>query len=169
MLTDRALLREYRVKRLQRGVEYALLVSIHFFFLLAFREYYDVTFASSIALVTFGMNYQLTELRERRRSLGSSSRKRLMADTFESILFLLFIILLSFGGFAEEILKLSTQQYYAYLAAVLGGIFLGALVGEVRFQLRRFPRLDEKRQRNYIANLRRTIILPYTVPRRVKE
>lgn len=160
------LVRDLRLKRLQRTVEYGLLTTMHLFFLLAFHDLYRWWMALILAAVTFGMNFQLTQLRERRRSASISSRQRVLADTFESILFLVFIVVISAGGLLNRWLALRDQEYLAYVAALLGGLFLAGLVGEMYWQRRNLHELDRDHLRNYIANLKRTIILPYTLPRR---
>ena len=157
---------ELRLKRLQRAAEYSLLTMMHLFFLLAFREFYQWWMALLLAFATFGMNFQLTQLRERRRTAATGSRQRFMADTFESILFLLFVVILTAGGLLEGVLDIEQQEYLAYIAAVLGGLFSAGLFGEVYWQLRNFRTLTDEQRHNYVANLKRTIILPYTVSRR---
>jgi hypothetical protein len=163
---EREIYRDLRLKRLQRAAEYALLTMMHLFFLLAFRSFYQWWMAVLLAAVTFGMNFQLTQLRERRRTESRRSRQRILADTFESILFLVFIVIISAGGLLNRWLKLSDQEYLAYTAAILGGLFLAGLVGEMYWQRRNLHALDTDHRRNYIENLKRTIILPYTVSRR---
>ena len=166
MLTDPELLKEYRLKRLQRAAEYSLLATFHVFFILAFWGFYEFWIAGVVGIITFCMNLQLTRLREKRRSAPPSDRKRLMADTFESILFVFFIVLLSFAGGAVGWLGFTTQEYYAYLASILTGLFLGGLVGEVWYRLRTFNLLETGEQENYINNLQRSIIFPYFRRRR---
>ncbi|MDB5035239.1 MAG: hypothetical protein JWQ98_2480 [Chlorobi bacterium] len=163
---DRELIRDYRLKRLQRSAEYALLATMHIFFLLAFREYYRWWMAIMLAAVMFGMNFQLTQLREGRRTSGVHDRQRIKADVFESILFLMFIVIISAGGLLRNWLHVSDQEYLAYVAAILGGLFLAGMAGEVYWQFWNFPELEEESRSNYIANLKRTIILPYTFSRK---
>jgi len=166
MEPERELLQEFRLKRLQRAAEYSLLATMHIFFLLAFRDYYRWWMALLLAAATFGMNFQLTQLRESRRLAGAHDRRRLVADTFESILFLAFIVVISSGGLLSRILDIDNQEYLAYVAAILGGLFLAGLIGEIYWQSGHFGGLDPERRRNYVTNLRRTIILPFTVARR---
>lgn len=147
-------------------MEYTLLVTMHLFFLLAFRSLYSPWMALALGGAVFGMNFQLTQLREARRTANTNNRKRFVADTFESILFLLFIVLLSAGGLLRNMLEIGDQEYLAYVASILGSLFLAGLVGEMYWQYRHFRTLDEERQRNYVENLKRTIILPYTLSRR---
>jgi len=163
---DKATLADFRLKRLQRAVEYTLLTAIHLFFLLAFQSYYSVWMAIMLAVAVFGLNFQLTQYRERRRIAAPDSRQRILADTFESILFLFFVALISSGGLFGRWLDVGEQEYLGYVAATLGGLFLAGLVGEIYWQRRHFRELDEQGLQNYIANLRRTIILPYTTLRR---
>ena len=166
MSRDRELLQEFRLKKLQRAAEYALLTAMHLFFLLAFRDYYTWWVALLLAGATFGMNFQLTQLREQRRVNAVHSRGRVVADTFESILFLIFIVIISSGGLLWRVVDITDQEYLAYVAALLGGLFLAGLYGEVYWQLKHFGSLDPDRQRNYVANLKRTVILPFTFSRR---
>lgn len=166
MDSDHSLLLDFRLKRLQRAAEYALLATMHMFFLLAFRSYYRWWMALLLAAATFGMNFQLTQLREQRRMVGGNSRQRLMTDTFESILFLVFIVLLSSGGLLAQAMAVENEEYLGYVAAILGGLFLAGLCGEMYWQFRHFAGLEPEKRRNYILNLRRTIILPFTVQRR---
>lgn len=154
------------MKRLQRAAEYALLATMHIFFLLAFRNFYQWWMALLLAAATFGMNFQLTQLREGRRASATRSRQRLMADTFESILFLIFIVILSAGGVLAKAVAIGDQEYLAYIASILGGLFLAGLLGEAYWQLKHFGSLDPDVRRTYIANLKRTIILPYTSSRK---
>ncbi len=158
--------RDLQLKRLQRAVEYMLLVAMHLFFLLAVRDYYNHLMALALAVSVFGLNFRLTQLREARRTEGTKSRKRIQADILESILFLFFVALISSGALFETWLEISQQEYLAYVAALLGAIFLAGLAGEIYWQRRHLAGLDEYQQQNYIANLKRTIILPYTLPRR---
>ncbi|MBS1911020.1 MAG: hypothetical protein JST22_03455 [Bacteroidetes bacterium] len=166
---ERALLNELRLKRLQRTAEYALLISMHLFFLLAFRSFYRWWMALLLAAATFGMNFRLTQFREERRTSSPGNRKRIMADAFESVLFLVFIAVLSAGGLLQHLLDVTDQEYLAYVSALLTGVFLAGLVGEIYWQARHFSPLDRERRHNYIANLRRTIVLPYTISRRKHE
>ncbi len=166
MSLDKSILTDLRLKRLQRAVEYTLLISIHAFFLMAFHRFYSIWMAIVLALAVFGMNFQLTQQRERRRLAPPESRQRILADTFESILFLFFVALVSSGGLIGRWLDIGDQEYLGYVAATLGGLFLAGLVGEMYWQRQHFRELDEEGLRNYISNLRRTIILPYTSLRR---
>lgn len=163
---NNTMIRDLQLKRLQRAVEYALLAAFNFFFLLAFQEYYLWWMALLLGAITFGMNFQLTQLREKRRTADVASRPRIVADAFESILFLLFIVTLTLGGLLRNQLSMTDQEYQAYVSALLIGLFLAGLVGELYWQMRFFGELDQEKRRNYIANLKRTIILPYTVSRR---
>lgn len=165
MMSDRALIADFTLKRIQRAVEYALLAAMHLFFLLAFRNFYTWWMAAGLGLVMFCMNFQLTQLRERRRTAATNSRRRVLADTFESIMFLVLIASMSFGGLAGKWLHMRDQEYLAYIAAILDGIFLAGFTGELYWQIRHFRTLDPDRMRNYILNLKRTIILPYSSSR----
>ncbi len=166
---DREMLRDLRLKRLQRAVEYTLLASMHLFFLLAFQHFYLWWMAALLAVSVFGMNFQLTQLRERRRTASTESRRRVTADAFESVLFLVLVALLSAGGLLAHSLEISDQEYLAYVAAVLGGLFMAGLVGEMYWQSRNFALLERAARRNYVANLKRTIILPYTISRQTSS
>ncbi len=166
MIFDKSLLREYRIKRLQRAVEYSLLFAIFLFFLLAFYDYYRFTLVVSLAVLFGGMNFQLTLQRERRRLGPSRNRKRMFADMMESLLFLGLIILLGMPGVTAWAFGSNEREHFALIAGILCGIFVAGLFGEVWFQLRRLPGYEEEQQRNYIANLKRTIILPYFGSRR---
>jgi hypothetical protein len=156
---------QLQLKRLQRAVEYALLVAMHLFFLISFRGLYEWWMAAMLGVIMFGLNFQLTQLRERRRLAGVSSRQRLLADTLESILFLGFIVALSLGESYGRSHQISDQEYLAYVAAILGGIFLAGLAGELYWQRKFLRSLDQSEQQTYIANLKRTIILPYLASR----
>lgn len=166
MILDKALLREYRIKRLQRAAEYTLLVAIFLFFLLAFRDYFRPTLVIVLAVLSFGMNVQLTLQRERRRMSPPRNRRRLLADMLESLFFLALILLLGLPGATEWFFGATEGEHYALIAAILCGIFASGMIGEVWFQLRRLPRYGEEEQRNYVENLKRTIILPYFASRR---
>lgn len=166
---ERRMLADLRLKRLQRAAEYALLTSLHLFFLLAFREFYRWWMALLLALITFGANFQLTQQREQRRTGPVESRRRIMADAFESILFLVFIAALSAGGLLQHVIDMTEQEYLAYVAALLGGLFMAGLVGELYWQARHYSRLNRGRRHNYVENMKRTIILPYTAARRRRK
>lgn len=161
MRTDKELLRLYRIKRLQRAIEYVLLFSLFFFFLVAFHGYYRIYVVLILAFIFFGLNLQLTYQRERRRASGQKNRKRIIGDMTESILFLLLIFLMSFPTLFGALFGSTPQEHYALVASVLCGIFLGGLVGEMSFQLRSLRFLEYEEQKNYMFNLKRTIILPY--------
>jgi hypothetical protein len=157
---DRESLKNLMAKRLQRAVEYSLLVALHVFFLVSFRDFYEWWMAVALGVIMFGLNFQLTLLRERRRMVSREQRTRIMADTFESVLFLALIIVISIGQSVADNYDLSAQEYHGYVAAILGGIFLAGISGEVYWQLKYFQTLSDTEQRAYIANLRRTIIFP---------
>jgi hypothetical protein len=55
---------------------------------------------------------------------------------------------------------LTDQEYVAYVAAMLCGLFLGGFLGEIVWQARNLGSLDELALANYATNLRRTIIIP---------
>jgi hypothetical protein len=158
---ERTITGEFRLKRLQRGVEYALLSAVHLFFVLSFHDYLEWWMAAALGLTMFCLNFQLTQLRERRRTREKRNRGRILGDTFESILLLMFIVLLSLGGLVKRWLAMGDQEFLGYVAAVLAGMFLAGLLGEFYWQLRHFGALDGERRLNYIRNLRRTIIFPY--------
>ena len=157
---DRLLLRRYRTGRLQRAVEYTLLTTIFLFFLISFSDYYRLPVAIGLFLLFFGMNLQLTFLREKRRAV-LSTRKRLVADTVESILFLALVLAFSFPVVTNVLFGSSPQEHYALIAALLCGIFVGGLAGEVWFQTRRLSTFNGVDQVRYMEELRRTIVLPY--------
>lgn len=157
---DRALLLQYRSRRMQRAVEYILLGSLFFFFLLAFFGNYRISIAIALFVMFFGMNFRLTTLRETRK-VGERNRQAIVADALESILFLLLLLLFSFPVLTDEILGIATEEHYALIASVLCGIFFGGLVGEIHFRLRRLQHFDPEDQVRYMQNLRRTIVLPY--------
>lgn len=157
---DQRLLKEYRLKRMQRAVEYTLMTAIFLFFLISFFNLYRLLFAIVLFLLFFGMNLQLTMLREKRRAT-LAQRKRLVADTSESLLFLGLILLFSFPSITASTLGSTPEEHYALIASLLCGIFVGGLAGEVRFQTRRLSRYDGIEQVRYMEELRRSIILPY--------
>jgi hypothetical protein len=162
---DRESLKNLMVKRLQRAVEYSLLIALHAFFLVSFRTYYEWWMAVALGVIMFGLNFQLTLLRERRRLTTGEERTRIMADTFESVLFLALIVVISLGQTVASHYDLSAPEYLGYVAAILGGIFLAGISGEIFWQLKYFQALSDSEQRAYIANLRRTIIFPYFASR----
>ena len=151
----------YSLKRLQRAVEYALLIAFHLFFVLSFHEFIQWWMVLAFSVPMFCMNFQLTQLRERRRTRPASDRGRIVGDTVESILFLLFIVLLSIGGATKRWLAMQDQEFLGYVAAALAGLFLAGLLGELYWQSRHIGSLDPDDRANYIGNLRRTIIFPY--------
>lgn len=145
---------------MQRSVEYVLLASIFFFFLLAFFGAYRLSIAIALFVLFFGMNLRLTGLREIRRMHGGS-RSSVTADAVESILFLLLLLVFSIPSITTGLLGLSNEEHYALIAAVLFGIFMGGLSGELWFQLRTLRELSAEDQVAYMRHLRRTIVLPY--------
>lgn len=147
-------------KRLQRAAEYSLLVALHAFFLVSFQDFYEWWMAVSLGVIMFGLNFQLTLLREQRRMTSGEERSRIMADTFESVLFLALIVVISLGQSFAGNYDIGTPEYLGYVAAILGGIFLAGILGEVYWQLNYFQKLSDSEQRAYIANLRRTILIP---------
>jgi hypothetical protein len=165
MLVDRESLKNLMAKRLQRAVEYSLLIALHAFFLLSFRDYYEWWMAVALGVIMFGLNFQLTLLRERRRLASGEQRTRIIADTLESVLFLALIVVISLGQTVAGKYDVSTPEYLGYVAAILGGIFLAGITGEVYWQLKYFRALSDTDQHAYIANLRRTIIFPYFASR----
>src|SRR4051812_26215617 len=163
---DRSIIQDLRLKRLQRSAEYALLAALHLFFLLAFRNFYRWWMAVLLPAIMFGMNFQLTQIRERRRTADAGDRQRILADAFESILFLLLIVALSLGGLLQKYVDVGDQEYLAYVASLLMGLFLAGLIGELYWQAKYLGGLSAEARRDYIRNLKRTIILPYTATRR---
>jgi hypothetical protein len=159
--SERTILSEYRLKRMQRGLEYTLLTSVHLFFVISFHHYFEWWMALGVGATMFCMNFQLTLLRERRRTRAPKNRARILADTFESILLLMFIVLLSLGGLLKRWMSMQDQEFLGYVAAVLAGMFLAGFAGELYWQLRHFRTLDPDGRVNYVRNLRRTIIFPY--------
>ena len=151
----------FRTRRIQRSVEYSLLIATHLFFLLAFRHFYTWWMAMGLGGATFFMNFRLTRLRERRRASARRDRRRIMADTVESLLFLAFVILISTGGAFRSWLDVGDQEYLGYIAAILFGLFLAGFLGETFWQTRRLPELEPEEQENYRSNLPRSIIFPY--------
>ena len=154
-------MRSFQWKRVQRGIEYALLISVHLFFLLSFRGYFSEWLALALGASAFGLNLQLTQLREWRRTRGAHDRTRLVGDAFESVLFLLFVLALTFGSGERDAFGISIQGYYAYVAALLAGLFAGGIAGECSWQARNLDGLGVARMRNYVTHYRRTILIPY--------
>lgn len=153
---------DFRLKRFQRGVEYSLLITIFFYYLLAFQGWYQLPIALFAGGIMFGMNFHLTQLRERRRTAAPENRSRILADTLESILFMVFVGVSLAVGFIWRSDRFTEQEMYAYMAAVLIGLFAAGMMGEIVWQRRNFRQLSVAQRVHYIVNLRRTIILPYT-------
>jgi hypothetical protein len=152
---------ELTLKRVQRGVEYALLTVLHTFFVVSFHQFLLWWMAMALAATMFGLNFQLTMLRERRRTAAPRNRARLLGDTFESVLFLVFIVALTLAGALKGWAQMSDPEYLGYVAATLAGLFLAGLAGELYWQGRHLGHLDGEHRANYIRNLPRTIILPF--------
>lgn len=152
---------DYQLKRTQRAVEYLLLAGVNVFFIVSFRSFFEWWMATGLGLSMFFMNLQLTQLREQRRKRSPRDRGRVLADTVESILLLLFIVMLSLGGAFKNLLDIQDQEFLGYVASILAGIFLGGLFGESYWQLRHFSVLETEVRSNYIQNLRRSIIFPF--------
>lgn len=150
-----------RAKRFQRAVEYSLLAALHLFFVVSFHAFLRWWMAGTLAATTFGMNFRLTLLRERRRTASPRNRARIVGDTFESILFLLFVVILTIGGVLKGWLEMSDQEFLGYVAAMLAALFLAGLSGEVVWQIRNLRFLSIEQLSNYVTNLRRTIIFPF--------
>ncbi len=165
MESETGMISELRTKRIQRSIEYTLLATIFFFFMLAFRGLYDVWIAICVGIIIFCMNFQLTQLRERRRLGNPRSRSRLLADTLESVLLLAFVVGLFGLGGVWRLMQMQEQEYIAYIASILFSLFLAGLSGEVYWQIRNFRALSGEERRNYVKNLSRTIILPYMITR----
>lgn len=94
-------------------------------------------------------------------TLAAGERKRIVAETFESILFLVFVVGLMATGALGRVLKMTEQEYVSYTTAVLTGLFLAGFAGELYWQIRNFALLEEEERSNYVINLKRSIILPY--------
>ncbi len=153
---------DFRLKRFQRGAEYSLLITIFLYYLMAFRGWYQLPIALAAGGLMFGMNFHLTQLREHRRTAPPENRTRILADTLESILFMVFVGATLAVGFIWRATQFTEQEMYAYMAAVLIGVFAAGMTGEIFWQRRNFRRLSVAQRVHYIVNLRRTIILPYT-------
>ncbi|MBX7217514.1 MAG: hypothetical protein K1X90_11135 [Candidatus Kapabacteria bacterium] len=153
---------DFRLKRFQRGTEYSLLVTIFAYYLMAFQGWYQLPLALFAGGLMFGMNFHLTQLRERRRTAAPENRARILADTLESVLFMVFVGGSLGFGFIWRSERFTEQEMYAYMAAVLIGMFAAGMTGEIFWQHRNFRKLSVEQRVHYIINLRRTIILPYT-------
>ena len=158
--TGARVLNRYRLCRIQRAIEYVLLSSIFLFFLLAFAGNYRLPVILVAGLLFFGMNLQLTLLREGRKVSGRT-KAAVVADAIESILFVCLLLLFSVPSLTESILGITVREHYALIASMLLGIFLGGLVGEVRFRLVNIFRYSPQGQVEYMKTVRRTILLPF--------
>lgn len=167
LATIRANERAYKVRRIQRAVEYTLLITLHIFFLIAFAGGYSLPLALALAISTLIMNLRLTQLRENRRLLPSRHRERLRADAFEAVLFLLLVVVLSAGGaILASTMKIDQREYTTYVSATLGGLFMGGLLGELLWHRRVYRHLPFERRARVLEHLPRSIVLPYSVTRR---
>jgi|GEM_PF-2393060 len=165
--TIRARERSYVVRRVQRAVEYLLLIALHLFFLLAFAGNYNVLVALLLGGSTLTLNVRLTLMRENRRLLPSRHRERLRADAFEAVLFLILVVVLSAGSvLLSSLMHIDQREYTTYVASTLAGLFLGGLLGELLWHRRVYRTLPLDRRARLLEHLPRSVILPYAVTRR---
>lgn len=165
--TIRAHERSYTIRRVQRAVEYMLLIALHVFFLIAFAGNYSIPLVLVLGVSTLVMNMRLTQLRENRRLLPARHRERLRADALEAVLFLVLIVILSAGGaILATTMQIDQREYTTYVSATLGGLFLGGLIGELLWHRNVYRTLPLDRRERLLEHLPRSIILPYALTKR---
>lgn len=147
-------------KRRQRFIEYAALTSIQGFFATALFHETIPLVVLLLAVVAFGMAWNLAFARENRRTLDIHSSQRLLGDAIESIVLM---VCIAVGIITARFLGVPVLKVMAHVAPTIMLYFLGSFIGETLWARRFFATLTVLQQTNYIANLNRSIIFPYNV------
>jgi hypothetical protein len=153
---DRALVQ----KRRRRTTEYVGIIAFQSFFAFSFVRLADFFLVLIFTLSAFGLSWTLALMRESRRTMEPTDRKRIITDAAESFI-LMFILVLS--AIIAIQLQLSLVNYESYVCIALLAYFIGSLAGELYWMRVRFPLLDFTRQKNYAINLNSSIIFPYNL------
>ncbi len=148
---------ELNRKERRRITEYLSLTFLYFALFVLATPLLEPILSFSFTLLGGTLGWALSQHRERRRLLPPYHRQRLIADILENLLFLLFLTLIfSVALFVHYPLP----QLLGYLSAAFWSYFLTTAIGERTWQRRFFSTLSEEQQKNYLANLSRTIFLP---------
>lgn len=147
-------------KRMQRVVEYIVLIAFQGFFVTAFLRVLHPLFAPALAVVACGLAWNLAALREQRRTLGVADSRRLMGDALESMILLLALALLGIGA---QFVDIPFVVVMAHLALSLMGFFVGSFLGESVWMKRNVPSLSNEKIENYLGNLNRSLFFPYNL------
>lgn len=147
-------------KRRQRFIEYIVLIGFQGFFVTAFLRLFHPVLALSFAAVSFGLSWNLAQLREQRRTLDLRDSRRLVGDALESMILMLFLVIVGIGA---RFIGIPFTTVMAYLSASLMAYFIGAFLGESVWIKRSLADLPETGLHNYIANLNRSLFFPYNL------
>lgn len=147
-------------KRKQRFIEYVVLIGFQGFFVTAFLHLFHPLLALAFAAVSFGLSWNLAQLREQRRTLELNDGRRLVGDALESMILMLFLVLIGIGA---RFIDIPFTTVMAYLSVSLMAYFAGSFIGESVWIKRNLNELPEPLVHNYIANLNRSLFFPYNL------
>lgn len=160
LLTLRDVERLHAMKRRQRFVEYAGLVSLQGFLAAGLVHATNLSGALGVMPVFFAAAWLLAQIREKRRILDQHDPKRHLGDTIESFSLAFSLALLVIGA---RWLGLGAGVMMTYLSLIIASYFLGSFVGELWWSSRVLPRYDFGQKINYVMNLNRSLIFPYNL------
>lgn len=147
-------------KKKQRFIEYVALIGFQGFFVTAFLVLLHPLLALALTAASFGLSWNLAQLREQRRTLNLNDGRRLMGDALESMILLLFLVLVGIGS---QFIGIPFITVMAYLSISLMAYFMGSFLGESVWMKRYVDALPEAQLHNYVANLNRSLFFPYNL------
>lgn len=145
-------------KKKQRFIEYLVLIGFQGFFVTAFLAVLQPFLSVVLAVGAFGLAWNLARLREHRRTLEPSDKRRLLGDALESLVLMLFLVCVGIGA---RFIEVSFIAVMAHLSVSLLAYFLGSFLGESMWTKQYFEALSEQEQHNYATNLNRSLLFPY--------
>lgn len=151
----------FQRKRRQRMVEYVALIGLQTVLVLLLLREVQPIFLLVFAVSVFGVAFNVTKLREQRRTLGVHSTTRLLGDTIESFSVMVIILV---AGIGARLLDVPMVSFFAHLAVIVWAYFCGSFTSETLWTRRVMPVLSSEQQLHYVSNLNRSIIFPYNIP-----
>jgi hypothetical protein len=148
-------------KRRQRMIEYVVLIGLQTALALMLLREVQFVFLLVFTVSAFGVAFNVTKLREQRRTLGLHSTKRLLGDTIESFAAMLIILV---AGITARLLSVPMVSFFAHLAVIVWAYFCGSFTSETLWTRHIMPSLTAEQQTQYVHNLNRSIIFPYNIP-----
>jgi hypothetical protein len=149
-----------RGKQRRRQAEYIGLAAFQFSFAFIFRQFLAIESGIAVFVSAFSLGLLLAFLREKRRTLSSGNRSRILTEAVESLMIMMLIALSIIVCLKLGIQLLVVQ---VHLCVFLASYFCGSLIGETRWVVRNFEYLSPIERNNYLVNLNGSIIFPYNI------